>query len=105
MPAALKAWFDHIVCKGRTLGLDGKGLLEGRKATVLVASGGVYSEGSPIHDRDIAATWLRLILNVIGISDVTIVAGGGAKAVDMGEATMEKFVGRHEAAIEAAASA
>ncbi|MBC7665825.1 MAG: NAD(P)H-dependent oxidoreductase [Caulobacter sp.] len=34
MPAALKAWFDHIVCKGRTLGLDGKGLLEGRKATV-----------------------------------------------------------------------
>ena len=105
VPAALKAWFDHIVRKGRTLGLDGKGLLEGRKATVLVASGGVYSEGSPIHDRDIAATWLRLILNVIGISDVTIVAGGGAKAVDMGEATMEEFVGRHEAAIEAAASA
>jgi FMN-dependent NADH-azoreductase len=105
VPAALKAWFDHIVRKGRTLGFDGKGLLEGKKATVLIASGGVYTEGSPIRDRDIAGTWLRLILNVIGISDVTIVAGGGAKAVDLGEATMEDFVGRHEAAIASAASA
>jgi FMN-dependent NADH-azoreductase len=105
VPAALKAWFDHVVRKGRTLGFDGKGLLEGKKATVLIASGGVYSKGSPMRDRDIAATWLRLILNVIGISDVTIVAGGGAKAVDMGEATMEDFIGRHATTIEAAASA
>ncbi len=105
VPAALKAWFDHVVRKGRTLGFDGKGLLEGKKATVLIASGGVHSEGSPMRDRDIAATWLRLILNVIGISDVTIVAGGGAKAVDMGEATMEDFIGRHATTIEAAASA
>ena len=105
VPAALKAWFDHIVRKGHTLGFDGKGLLEGKKATVLIASGGVYTEGSPIRDRDIAATWLRLILNVIGISDVTIVAGGGAKAVDMGEATMGDFVERHDGAIAAAAAA
>ena len=105
VPAALKAWVDHIVRKGRTLGFDGKGLLEGRKATVLIASGGVYTEGSPIRDRDIAAQYLRLILTVIGITDVTIVAGGGAKAVDLGEATMADFVARHEAAIDAAASA
>lgn len=105
VPAALKAWFDHVVRKGRTLGFDGQGLLEGRKATVLIASGGVYTAGSPIRDRDIAATWIRLILNVIGISDVTIVAGGGAKAVDLGEATIDEFVARHAAAIAAAASA
>lgn len=105
VPAALKAWIDHIVRKGLTLGFDGKGLLQGRKATVLIASGGVYTEDSPIRDRDIAAQYLRLILTVIGISDVTIVAGGGAKAVDMGESTMGAFVARHDLAIGAAASA
>ena len=105
VPAALKAWIDHIVRKGQTLGFDGQGLLAGKKATVLIASGGVYSEGSPLRDRDIAGQYLRLILNVIGIADVTLVAGGGAKAVDLGETTMDAFVGRHEPAIHQAASA
>ena len=105
VPAALKAWIDHIVRKGRTLGFDGQGLLAGKKATVLIASGGVYTEGSPIRDRDIAAQYLRLILNVIGISDVTLVAGGGAKAVDLGETTMDAFCARHEPAIHQAVSA
>jgi FMN-dependent NADH-azoreductase len=105
VPAALKAWIDHIVRKGRTLGFDGQGLLAGKKATVLIASGGVYTEGSPIRDRDIAAQYLRLILNVIGISDVTLVAGGGAKAVDLGETTMDAFVARHEPAIRQAVPA
>lgn len=105
VPAALKAWIDHIVRKGRTLGFDGQGLLSDKKATVLIASGGVYSEGSPIRDRDIAWQYLRLILNVIGISDVTLVAGGGAKAVDLGETTMDAFVARHEPAIHQAVPA
>ncbi len=105
VPAALKSWIDHIVRKGRTLGFDGQGLLAGKKATVLIASGGAYTEGSPIRDRDIAAQYLRLILNVIGIADVTLVAGGGAKAVDLGETTMDAFVARHEDAIHQAASA
>ena len=92
VPAALKAWIDHIVRKGLTLGFDGKGLVTGKTATVLMASGGVYTEGSPIRDRDIATQYLRLVLGVIGITDVTVVAGGGAKAVDMRETTMEGFI-------------
>lgn len=92
VPAVLKAWVDHIVRKGLTLGFDGRGLVTGKKATVLLASGGVYIEGSPIRDRDIATHYLRLILGVIGITDVTFVAGGGAKVVDMGEQTMDGFI-------------
>lgn len=105
VPSSLKGWIDHIVRKGRTLGFDGKGLLTGKKATVLMASGGSYGEGSPIRDRDIATQYLRLILGVIGISDVTFVAGGGAKAVDLGEETMDAFVAKNAAAIEQAAYA
>ena len=105
VPAALKAWVDHIVRKGLTLGFDGSGLATGKKATVLLASGGIYTEGSPIRDRDIATQYLRLILNVIGIADVTVVAGGGAKVVDMGEQTMDGFIAGVEPEIERAAAA
>lgn len=104
IPASLKAWVDHIVRKGMTLGFDGKGLVTGKSATVLIASGGVYTEGSPIRDRDIATQYLRLILSVIGITDVTVVAGGGAKAVDMRETTMEGFIATLQPEIDAAAA-
>ncbi|MBX9725853.1 MAG: NAD(P)H-dependent oxidoreductase [Rickettsiales bacterium] len=103
IPAVLKAWVDHIVRKGLTLGLDGKGMLSGKKATVLLASGGIYAEESPIRDRDIATQYLRLILSVIGITDVTFVTGGGAKVVDMGEQTMDVFIATVESAIVCAA--
>ena len=104
VPASLKAWVDHIVRKGATLGFDGQGLVKGKKATVLLASGGVYTEGSPIQDRDIATQYLRLILGVIGIDDVTVVAGGGAKAVDLQEQTMDEFLAALERQIDPAAS-
>lgn len=103
VPAALKAWVDHIVRKGMTLGADGGGLVAGKKATVLLASGGIYTEGSPIRDRDLATQYLRLILSVIGITDVTVVAGGGAKVVDMGEQTMDGFIAGLEPEIQRAA--
>ena len=96
VPAALKAWIDHIVRKGLTLGHDGQGLLQGKKATVLMASGGIYAEGSPIQDRDIATQYLRLVLKVIGVTDVTFVAAGGAKVVDLGEVTREAFLARFD---------
>lgn len=104
VPASLKAWVDHIVRKGATLGFDGRGLVKGKKATLLIASGGVYTEGSPIRDRDIATQYLRLILGVIGIEDITVVAGGGAKAVDLHEQTMDGFISAIEPQIDRAAS-
>ncbi len=54
IPANLKSYVDHIVRKGLTLGMTGEALVHGRKCTVLMASGGIYTEGSPIRDRDIA---------------------------------------------------
>jgi FMN-dependent NADH-azoreductase len=104
VPASLKAWVDHIVRKGRTLGFDGQGLVTGKKATVILASGGLYTEGSPIRDRDIATQYLRLVLKVIGITDVTFIAGGGAKNVDMRVETMDDFVAKLVPEIDRAAA-
>jgi FMN-dependent NADH-azoreductase len=104
VPAALKAWIDHIVRKGLTLGLDGSGLVRGKRATVLLASGGVYTEGSPIRDRDVATQYLRMILGVIGITDVTFITAGGAKVVDMGQVGREEFLDRFQREIKAEAA-
>lgn len=42
-------------------------------------------------DGDVVATvCLRLILGVLGLTDVTFVAGGGAKVADLGEQTMDR---------------
>ncbi len=103
IPAVLKAYIDHIVRKGRTLGFSGEGLVHGKKCTVLMASGGVYTEGSPIRDRDIATSYLRLILKVIGIEDVTVIAGGNAKSVDMGQTTRDAFLQTFAAEVAEAA--
>ncbi len=103
IPANLKSYVDHIVRKGLTLGMTGEGLVHGKKCTVLMASGGVYTEGSPIRDRDIATMYLRLVLKVIGIEDVTVIAAGGSKVVDLGEKPRAEFLQAFEPAVAAAA--
>jgi FMN-dependent NADH-azoreductase len=103
VPANLKSYIDHIVRKGLTLGMTGEGLLHGKKCTILMASGGVYTEGSPIRERDIATNYLRLILKVIGIEDITFVAAGGTKLVDLGEKSRADFLQTFEAAVASAA--
>jgi len=105
IPANLKSYVDHIVRKSLTLGMTGEGLVHGKKCTVLMASGGVYTEGSPIRDRDIATMYLRLILKVIGIEDVTVVAAGGSKVVDLGEKTRAEFLHTFEPTVTSAAQA
>ena len=70
-----------------------------------MASGGVYTEGSPIRDRDIATQYLRLILKVIGIQEVTFVAAGGSKVVDLGENPREDFLSAFTPSVSAAARA
>ena len=104
VPAVLKAYIDHIVRKGKTLGFAGEGLVHGKACTIVMASGGVYTEGSPIRDRDIATNYLKLILKVIGIEDVTVVAGGNAKSVDMGQISRSAFLETFAPQIEAAAA-
>jgi FMN-dependent NADH-azoreductase len=103
VPAVLKAYIDTIVRKGKTLGFDGEGLVHHKKCTVLTASGGVYTEGSPIRERDIATQYLRLVLKVIGIEDVAVVAGGNAKSVDMGQMTRGAFLDNFKTEIAEAA--
>ena len=81
IPSTLKAWIDHIARAGRTFRYTAagpEGLLKGKKAYVVTARGGVYSEG-PAAAFDFQEPYLRTVLGFIGIKDVTFVHLEGLK--------------------------
>lgn len=88
IPSSLKLWIDQVVRAGRTFsyGAGGaKGLLpERKKATLLVASGGVYSAESPAAAMNFAEPYLKAILGFIGITDVRIITVGGVSQLMSG---------------------
>lgn len=71
IPATLKAWIDLIARVGLTFRYTENGpvgLLENKKATIVMASGGV-----PIgSEMDMASNYLKFALGFVGITDVTI---------------------------------
>jgi len=86
MPAGFKTWSDLAARVGETFKYTENGpvgLLEGKKAYVAIASGGV-NVGS---EFDFLTPWLRHFLGFIGISDVEIIQAeainrNGDKAVE-----------------------
>lgn len=71
----LKSWFDHVAVRGRTFRYTEsgpEGLLKGKKAYVVLASAGVYSDG-PAKAIDFAAPYIRHMLGFMGISDIEFV--------------------------------
>ncbi len=86
IPSSLKAWIDHVVRSGRTFkyGASGpEGMAGGKKAIVVLTSGGVYSKG-PAQVMDFHATYLRSVLGFIGITDVSFVRAEGVSTGEEG---------------------
>lgn len=72
-PAALKAWIDQVARARVTFRYTENGpvgLLTGKKAYVVAASGGTEVGGAV----DFATPYLRHVLGFIGIKDVTLIA-------------------------------
>jgi FMN-dependent NADH-azoreductase len=87
IPSVLKLWIDQVVRSGHTFsyGADGpKGLLAGKKATLLVATGGVYDPGTPYAGMNFIDPYLRAVLGFLGITDVTFVTAGGTAQLRSG---------------------
>ena len=79
VPASLKAWIDLMARVGKTFvytETGPKGLLEGKRAIIAVASGGTQV-GS---DIDFATGYLRHMLGFFGITDVQFVAADALMA-------------------------
>jgi FMN-dependent NADH-azoreductase len=76
VPSTLKAWIDHVVRVGRTVSYSEKngpeGALKGKRVILVLASGGVYSDG-PARPLDFQEPYLRAILGFIGLTDIEVV--------------------------------
>jgi FMN-dependent NADH-azoreductase len=79
VPAAFKAWIDMVARAKRTFEYSQngpKGLLTGKKAYVVITSGGTKL-GSEI---DFVSSWITHVLSFIGITDSQIIDATGLMA-------------------------
>ena len=82
IPSTLKAWIDHVARAGRTFRYTEAGpvgLMKGKRAYVVTARGGIYSDGGPAGALDFQGPYLRAVLGFIGIDDVTFIHLEGLK--------------------------
>lgn len=85
-PSTLKAWIDHVVRIGRTVSYSPKGpegMLKGKRAILVLARGGVYSDG-PAKPLDFQEPYLRAILGFIGLTDIEVVRVEGVAVSAIG---------------------
>ena len=97
IPAALKAWIDHVVRTGKTFRYTAagpEGLLAGKNQKVLaiIASGGSYVEGSGFSALDYEVPYLRFIFGFMGITDIQFIQAGGTGSVAQGRVSAEEFL-------------
>ncbi|KGM06199.1 FMN-dependent NADH-azoreductase [Methylophaga thiooxydans] len=86
VPAVLKAWIDQVARARVTFRYTEngpEGLLKGKKAYLVIASGGVPL-GSEV---DFVSPYLRQVMSFLGIDDVTVI-----NANELGEAANEAEV-------------
>jgi FMN-dependent NADH-azoreductase len=95
IPSVFKLWIDQVVRAGNTFTYDAqgpKGLLHGKKATVLVASGGVYEYGTPGAGLNYIEPYLKSILGFIGVTDVRFISASGAAKLMSGAVDRDTFL-------------
>jgi FMN-dependent NADH-azoreductase len=97
VPAALKAWIDHVVRAGKTFRYTAAGTPEGllagknKKVLAIIASGGSYKEAG-LSALDYELPYLRFIFGFMGITDIQFIQAGGTGAVAQGRLSPEDFL-------------
>jgi FMN-dependent NADH-azoreductase len=94
IPSTLKLWIDQVARAGKTFsyGADGpKGLLTGKKVTLLIASGGVY-ERTALESLNFVAPYLQAVFGFMGITDVKIIAAEGTAQLMGGKVDRQTFL-------------
>ncbi|MBN2866084.1 MAG: NAD(P)H-dependent oxidoreductase [Thiotrichales bacterium] len=79
IPSTLKSYLDQIARVGETFVYteDGpKGLLSGCSATIIMSSGGDYTQ-PPLSAMDFVTPYLKTLLGFIGITEVAVVVAPG----------------------------
>jgi FMN-dependent NADH-azoreductase len=102
VPSALKLWIDQISRVGRTFSYaDGKpkGLLIGKKATFIIATGGIYDAQTQMASFNFVEPYLRSLFGFLGVTDATFLTTGGTMALNYGQ-DREAFLAPHLQAVQ-----
>jgi FMN-dependent NADH-azoreductase len=107
VPSVLKLWIDQIARKGRTFSYVGgkqMGLLTGKKAAFIIATGGIYDAHTRMASMNFVEPYLRSIFGFLGVTDATFLTAGGTAALNSG-LDRNAFLAPHLQAVEAHAQA
>ena len=105
VPAIVKAWIDHVARVNVTFTPKYEGLVKGKKVTIIIASGGLYTPGAYTESYNMESSYLRAILGFLGMTEINIVLAGGASGINTGAITQEALVAQFAPEVEAAAKA
>ncbi|WP_386078988.1 FMN-dependent NADH-azoreductase [Vreelandella sp. F11] len=89
VPSQLKAWFDRVLRAGETFRYTEngpQGLVEGKRAIILAARGGMYAG----TEMDSQTPHLKSMLGLMGITDVDVVYAEGLNMGDQHRAVALK---------------
>jgi FMN-dependent NADH-azoreductase len=87
VPSVLKLWIDQIARVGRTFSYGSgipKGLLTGKKATFIIATGGMYDAQTRMSSFNFVEPYLRSVFGFLGVTDATFLTAGGTAALNQG---------------------
>jgi len=102
VPSVLKLWVDQISRVGKTFSYaDGKpkGLLIGKKATFIVATGGIYDAQTQMASFNFVEPYLRSLFGFLGVTDATFLTAGGTMALNHGQ-DRDAFLAPHLQAVQ-----
>lgn len=103
VPAVLKLWIDQVARAGRTFSYaEGtpKGLLAGKKATFIIATGGKYDVQTRMASFNFVEPYLRSVFGFLGVTDATFLTAGGTAALNYGK-DRNAFLALHLQAVQA----
>jgi FMN-dependent NADH-azoreductase len=87
VPGVFKLYIDQIARVGKTFAyVDGKpqGLLVGKKANFLIATGGDYGPGAAAQSYNFVEPYLKALFGFLGVTDTYFQTAGGAAALNYG---------------------
>ena len=103
VPSVLKLWIDQITRVGKTFSYadgTGKGLLVGKKATFIIATGGIYDQHTQLASFNFVEPYLRSLFAFLGVTDATFLTAGGTMALKHGQ-DRDAFLAPHLQAVHA----
>jgi FMN-dependent NADH-azoreductase len=102
VPSVLKLWIDQIARVGKTFSYaDGtpKGLIIGKKATFIIATGGIYDAQTQMASFNFVEPYLRSLFGFLGLTNATFLTAGGTMALNHGQ-DRDVFLAPHLQAVQ-----